>query len=255
MDPVAGGGAAAILVAVRLGIALRLVPLLGGRPLPWPAWLALVAALVPLAGSWVAPPPADDLGSWPAFAALLLGEAAVGAALGLLLRLALAVFELAGGMADAAVGGPGGSEDGEARGGPHGVLFTMWGVAAFLGMGGHRVLLAALRGSFAALPPGGIPAAAGGLEPGVVGLLAGGFAVALAVAGPLFVAGLAADLTAALWARIDPAGGPGSGAPALRTLAIHGTLVLFLAAGVALAADAASEGVARVARELSQNTS
>lgn len=249
------GGAAALLLAVRLGVALRLVPLLGGRPLPWGAWLALVAALLPIvAGALPAAPPV--VGGWPVLAASLAREAAIGACLGLLIRLALAVFETAGAMADVAARAfPGTGAEGSGPAGPHGTLFAVVGVAAFLATGGHRILIAAICGSFAAFPAGGLPAPAGALDSGAAGLAAGAFAVALAVAGPLFVAGLAADLSVALWARAEPAVASIASTQAARSLAVHVALVVFFGVGVALAADFAADGLARLPDALEANSS
>ncbi|HUT78531.1 MAG TPA: flagellar biosynthetic protein FliR [Polyangia bacterium] len=248
------GGVAALLLAVRCGVALRLIPLVGGRPLPWGAWLALVAALLPVVAGAMPVPPVIE--SWPFFAVSLAREAAIGACLGLLVRLALAVFETAGAMADAAVRAfPEPDAAGSGQVGPHGTLFTVVGIAAFLATGGHRILIAAICGSIAAFPAGGLPTPSGVLEFGAAGLAAGAFAVALAVAGPLFIAGLAADLAVALLARADPFVASGASTQAARSLAVHVALVVFLGAGVTLATEAAVEGLARIPGAFAVNSS
>jgi flagellar biosynthetic protein FliR len=240
------GGTAALLLAVRLGVTLRLLPLLGGRPLPWGAWLVLVVALLPVAAGALPLSPAIE--GWPLLFVSAAREAAIGACLGLLIRLALAVFEIAGGMADLAAHAfpaPEGSGDGPA--GAHGTLFAVVGIAAFLATGGHRVLIAAIRGSFAVFPAGGLPAPSGALETGAAGLMAG--------AGPLFVAGLAADLSLALWARAEPAVASIAAAQAARSLAVQVALVVFLGAGVALASEVAVEGLGRIPGAFAVNSS
>ncbi len=245
-------GVGALLVATRLAVALRLIPWLGGRPLPWGALLAAVAALTLLSCNGAAAPLGEgsEVRGWPSLAALLFREAAIGACLGLLVRLAMAVFETAGAMADVASRAfPAGGT------GPHGAFYDAVGVAAFLAMGGHRVLVAVLFGSLAAVPAGSGQPPPGLAEVGAIELVTGGFAAALAVAGPLFVAGMAADLVAALFTRAEPALAPGAGSQAARSLAVHVALVVFLGAGATLAADTAAEGLTRIAADLAENTS
>jgi flagellar biosynthetic protein FliR len=240
----------ASLLLIRVGVALRLTPFLGGRALPWPAWAGLSACValvllptVPASGSAAV----DTLGAW---LVLALREALAGAVLGLAARIAFSVLEMAGGLIDAAwpavfsIG-----SEGRAGRSPITTLYVLFGTAAFLLMDGHHALLAALAGSLACFPPTGIAAGvdplAAGLD-GAIGLFAGAFAFAVMVTAPVFVAGLAAELLAGLSERIAPVLGQGVGSQGLRTIAVQLALIAFLGVSVSAAVGFLRDGVERL---------
>jgi len=241
----------ASLVLLRVGIALRLTPFLGGRPLPLLPWAALSVCLVLVLGPpSLAPlePAALGLGGW---LALALREALAGGALGLAVRLAYSVLESAGGLIGDALpavfhlGAAGSSERA-----PIASFYVLFGTAAFLLMDGHHALVAGLAGSLAAFPPGGVDPTGSLLSTGLesaIGLFAGAFAFAVMVAAPVFVAGLAAEVFTGLAARIAPTLGQSAGSRALRTAAVQVALIAFLGASVTAAVGFLTDGIERIA--------
>jgi flagellar biosynthesis protein FliR len=239
--------APALLLLIRIGVALRLTPFLGGRPLPWLPWAGLsVCVTLVLLPAVVAPGAArvDGLGT---FVVLALRETLTGAALGLTARIAFSVLESAGGLLGAAlpaVFAGGGATD--ERRSPLASLYVLFGTAAFLLMDGHHALLAALAGTIECLPPAAIPAAADPLAAGIDGalaLFAGAFAWAVMIAAPVFVAGLAAELLSGLATRIAPVLGQGVGSQGLRTVVVQLALIAFLGATVTAAVGFLREGI------------
>jgi flagellar biosynthesis protein FliR len=220
------------LLSIRFAVALRLTPFMGGRPVPLLACGGLGAALAMV----ILP-----LGTVSAIGALgpgglllcALREAAIGAGLGAMARMAYSVLEIGGTLAGVATeigGGPG--DDGPP--GPLATLYVMTGIAAFLLMGGHRVLVGGLAASVRLFPVAG-GAGAGvpdGLLEGAVAILAGAFAFGVMMAAPLFVAGLFARIVIALVARAAPGLTEAAGVQSLRSLVVQLTAIAVLGAGV-----------------------
>jgi flagellar biosynthesis protein FliR len=241
----------ASLLAIRIGVALRLTPFLGGRPLPLLPWAALSACLVlVLAPTSLAPqePSAAGIGLWIAMA---LREALVGAVLGLAARIAFSVLESAGGLiGDAlpAVFRPGAGQVEQRT--PVASFYVLFGTAAFLAMDGHHALVSALAGSLSSFPPAGAAASGGLVEVGfdsILVLFAGAFAFAVMVAAPVFVAGLAAEVLTGLGARIVPALGQGAGTQGVRTVVVQVALIAFLGVSVTAAVGFLRDGIEQIA--------
>ncbi|BDG08948.1 flagellar biosynthetic protein FliR [Anaeromyxobacter paludicola] len=220
--------AGAGLHGLRLLPAALLSPLLGGPAAPPLARLSLAFGLGAVA--WSArggPPPPAGLDLLAAAAR----ELAVGVALGLAAALPVEAARAGGRLADTARG----ATLAELHVAPLrqresalGDLLAQWTVALAGATGGGRLVVAALLGSFEALPAGG-PASAGALLDS--GLLVAGELVGCAacLAAPAFAAVLAADLALALAARAVPQLAPGAAAAPAR--AALGMAAVALSAG------------------------
>ncbi|MBW2277861.1 MAG: flagellar biosynthetic protein FliR [Deltaproteobacteria bacterium] len=235
------------LLLVRVGVALRLTPFLGGRPLPLLPWAALSVCLVMVLGPSALAPfdsSAVGLGGW---LVLALREALTGAVLGLAAKLAFAVLELAGGLlGDALPAVFQANGTGREQRSPIASFYVLFGTAAFLLMDGHHALISALAGSLVSFPPVGAAPAGDLLSTGlesIVGLFSGAFAFAVMVAAPVFVAGLAAEVVTGLASRIAPALDQGAGSQGLRTIAVQLALVAFLGASVTAAVGFLRDGI------------
>ncbi len=178
----------------------RVMPAVGMLPLGGPApRLVLGAGLAALLAEWTSPPAVDAWG--------LAGEAALGAALGVLAAVPAHAAEALRGDGPEALGFAG----------------RVWTWAIFFGVGGPAMLLLALAASFRALP-----AAA---WPGVEAIVAAGGTLlhaAIVLGLPAWLTGLLAGPLAAL---VDRLGGAGSAlVPVLRPTLALGLLAATLPA-------------------------
>ena len=244
MDLLAGAtGVGLLLVWVRTAAVLLIVPILGGRPLPWWVALPLSAALSFALAPGAVPGAALTSGT---VLALAVREAAVGAVLGLSARIVFSIFESAGQLVGAAVDPEAAtSRDPDARS-SYTLFFAMVGVGAFLAAGGHRALVLALNGSFRTCAVGASEGARAGAD-AAVALFSGAFAGAVMIAAPAFAAGLAADGVAAIAVRLAPRGGFEANAPVLRAVCVQLAAVGVLAVAVQAGVDFLNEGLARAA--------
>jgi flagellar biosynthetic protein FliR len=239
---------AGALTLVRVAVALRLTPFLGGRALPWLAWaglsVAVTLALWPFAGQ----EPAAGVVGLPSLLVAGLREALVGAAFGLAARLAYGVLESAGALLAAAVltrPDPGAEE--LAPGSSLTGLFVLFGTAAFLLVDGHHALLAALVGSLRCVPVGGSIVLDHGVAPlleAALGLFSGAFAWAVMIAAPVYVAGLIADALVALVSRGIPVASLPGATGGLRALLVQLALIAVLAGAVTAAVGFLERGLA-----------
>ncbi len=235
MDAALGAiGAGLLLSWARAAAALLVVPILGGRPLPWPVALILSAAVATAVVPAGIPPAAA---SAPELALLALREAAIGLTLGLCARIAFAIFESAGGLVGAAAGL-------DRR--PFSSLYALAGVGAFLCAGGHHALVSAIAGSFRACPVGA-PLEATPFADAAAALFSSTFAGAVMVAAPAFVAALFAEAVAGISARVAPLAGIGESGAFLRAACVQVAAIAGLAAGVRLGVAILGEGLARAA--------
>jgi flagellar biosynthetic protein FliR len=197
--------AAGLWPAVRLLALFATLPVLSHRALPRQAKIGLALAIAFVLAPVLPEPPAVPLGS-PAALALLAQQAAVGAALGFAVRLALAAVELAGETIGLQMGlsfagffdlsNPQGSN-------AAGSLISLAATLLFLGMDGHLLAIGGLAESFAAFPVGGPGpglATAGELA------RAGGrvFEIGLSLALPMITVMLFANLALGVIARAAP---------------------------------------------------
>jgi len=202
---VAAWGPPFLLLLCRAAGLVGGAPLLGdqGVPAPVKAGLALSLALVLTA---VQGPglrlPRDPV----ALAAGLLGEACVGALLGLAVRFTFAGVGLAGELISVQMGlsMPSGLD-------PQSLMpvsavnqfLAQVSILAFLGVDGHHALLAALAQSLRLVPP--LQVALGGdVLAFLLGLFQASLVLAIRVAAPVSAAVLAATITLGLLSRIAP---------------------------------------------------
>jgi flagellar biosynthesis protein FliR len=220
---------------VRPGAAMLAAPMLGMRGLPVQLRIILALAIGIAASGRVAPSlPAGGMISVEGLV-LLAGEVLAGAALGFALQLAYAASLIAGEMIAAAMGLSFAGTADPSGGGNVPVVSSFLSVVAlllFLSADGHLLLIAATVQSYAALPPGGVPAADLGRVVAEFG--SSMFAAALAIALPVGFATLLVQLAMGLLART---------APQLNLFAVGlpaalGAGLVFLALALPLMADA-----------------
>lgn len=179
-----------VLVVARLAGLFAWGPLLGhgSVPLKYRAWLVLALALVVTpALQPVSPDVPLDVARGAELAWAGLGELAVGLGLGLGLQITLAALPMAGRLIDPQIGTALAEvfqPELGAEVAPSGQLLHQLGLAVFVMIGGHLLLVASLLDSFHALPPG----AAGLTQPAVDVLnqvLQQSMSLALRVAAPV----------------------------------------------------------------------
>ncbi len=215
------------LVAIRTGAALRLIPFFGGSPMPVLPWLALSAA-VALALTPIAAATGDPAPGGLAWLALAVKELFVGVAIGILVRLAFSVLEVAAGLVRI-FSDSGRTESRDTPSAPLSVAYVLLAAAAFLLVGGHHGLISGLAGTFRCLPPGSLQAPFETFGPSVaIGLFASAMGLAVLVSIPLLFAGAFAETFMGVVSRV--AGNRGGRAlrvalVELAAIAILGTLV------------------------------
>lgn len=201
------GGARVLPVAI-------MVPAFGGRHLPLQARLALGVLLAVL--GWSAIAAAYDAAGLDRAGPLLLllvaiRELAVGVAAGFVVTLAFHAAAAAGYLADVFRGAHAASVLAPAQAAdwpsPLGALYTMLATVIFLEIGGLSRVVSALMQSYAAIPLG--VRASSAVQMRNVGLVvalgsARLVAAALALAAPVLVASLLADLALGALARVAP---------------------------------------------------
>ncbi|MDJ0765211.1 MAG: flagellar biosynthetic protein FliR [Myxococcota bacterium] len=194
----------ASLVAIRIGAALRLVPFMGGSPLPVLPWLALTAALTliitPQAGP--IPPGGFSAMGWVASA---VKELFIGVIVGLLARIAFSVLALTGGFARlSSVSVPLGGDDTDGPGIPFARAYVLLGTGVFLLVGGHHAFLTGLAETIQTMPPGVFPGVGTEeiLDPRpAIRLFCTAMGTAVLISAPVFLAGLSADVIIGLMMR------------------------------------------------------
>ena len=84
-----------------------------------------------------------------------------------------------------------------------GAFYRLLGALAYLAIGGHRTLLAALARSYEVVPPGGVSFSGEWLEP-VVSMTGRVIVIGFRIAAPIFISGLLVNLVLMLIARAVP---------------------------------------------------
>jgi flagellar biosynthetic protein FliR len=194
-----------VLIALRLGVALVLTPVLAFGSVPRRFRVIFVfslAALLAAATGTRAAPGAQDVAG---FAGMAATEAILGALLAFGILTAFAAFQLAGRLLDLQLGfGVATLIDPATRGHAPllGTLLWMTGVAVFFAIDGHHALIGAFALSLQAVPPGSAPGEIA-LVPVVAqfGLM---FSFALAIAAPVMFVLLLVDTVVAVMARTMP---------------------------------------------------
>lgn len=150
--------------------------------------LALSLALGPALGPYT--PSVPDAPA--ALAALICGEALIGLAFGALVRLFLAALSVAGQVAGLQIGLAMAQAFDPAQGHSGALLsgfLSLAGVALLFAFDLHHVFLEGLRGGYALIPPGQIPAL-GDLADISLGVVADAFEIGVRMVAPLIVFGL-----------------------------------------------------------------
>lgn len=193
-----GGGQALLLALALLARLLPLVwvtPVFGARLIPRSGRVVVALALAmlcyPLAVARV--PPAGI--SW----LLLLGEVAVGLALGFVASLVFYAAQAAGSAVDLARGASNSEvllPQSGGRTSPMGSLYFQLSIVLFFALGGHRLLVGVIVSSYAVLPLGATPPSAEilPLVLYVARLTAEVMLLAVAWAAPVLAAALLADI-------------------------------------------------------------
>jgi type III secretion protein T len=221
--------APALLCALRLLPVAMTSPFLGGPLAPPAARAGLAFGLGAVAAHLCRASAPPDL---PGLAAAGAAELAAGLLLAFLASVPIEAARAAGRLTDTLRGAalaelhvaPIRQRESAA-----GDLLTHWVVVLAAWGGADRLLLRALLGSFAALPPGAPLAAAAAGELAVRGA-AELLACAVALAAPAAAGILAADLALSLAARTSPALGGAGAAPSARAAVGLGLLALSAAA-------------------------
>lgn len=201
-----GWAFAFVLVLSRAGAAVMLLPGFGeSEP---PAMLragfavALTMLLLPVVQPVLPAMPAD---AWR-LAGIVLTELLAGGLLGFLARLVALALPIAGQFVSSLVGLSNVLQPDAVFGGQATALTRLFGLAApvlFLGTGLYALPLSALAGSYGAIPPGTLLSAGDATE-SVVRAVGASFALALRLAAPFVLAGLAWQVALGLLARLVP---------------------------------------------------
>lgn len=221
-----------MLVFARVGTLVMLLPALGERFVPGRVRLALALfltlALVPVVRPLLPP----GAGRIEAALGLMLFELMVGLMIGLTGRLVVASLQTAGNFVSQAVGLGFAESVDPTQGGQAaaiGNFLTITGVALLFATDAHHMVIAAIRGSYIALPPGEAPPS-GDAARLALETMAKGFAIAVQIAAPFIVFGMIANLGLGVLSRLMPAlqvfflGVPGA--------VIVGFMILFAAIGL-----------------------
>lgn len=195
-----GGAAAFVLTLARAGGFVVALPGLGEEPVPVRVRLLLAATLsaAMLAGGLIPPTEASP--------ALLLGELALGLALGALVRIIAAAAALFGSIAAMQTGLASATIFDPAQTGPATLVTRFAALAAaatLLAADLHLVLIAGFARSYAAFPVGGLPDA--DFAPAAVAAAGSAMRAGVELAGPLIAYGLLFNLALGLASRAAPA--------------------------------------------------
>jgi flagellar biosynthesis protein FliR len=198
---------ATLLLSVRVAAAMMLAPVFGPTQIPGTVrvLLSLSIGVAIVAALPDAPALPDALGSTPRLAAAALGELVIGASLSFGFLAAYAATQVAGRVLDVQMGFGVASVLNPASEGFApllGSVFGMAAVAVFLGLDGHHVLVQALALSAHSVPPGAMSYTVDWdavlKQSGVM------FTFGTALAAPVMLALLLADVSMAVLARSMP---------------------------------------------------
>jgi flagellar biosynthetic protein FliR len=213
------------LVLVRPGMLVSTTPVFGGIHVPVPVRIAL-GIMLSLTIAPVVPPP-QSVGTL-GLVAVIGGEALIGIALGLGVRILVGAAELAGHLAGFQIGFSHASivdPQSGVRNNVVAALYANLAMVTFLGINGHHAVIRALAGSYEALPIGAA-GVSGPLAPLVAHMLGLVFVTGTRLAAPVVTALLLVEIVMGLVARAAPS----------LNLFIVGTPLRLLAGMLALAA-------------------
>jgi flagellar biosynthetic protein FliR len=193
-----------LLLSARVAAATMLTPIFGPTQIPGPvrAMIALALSAFLILATPVALAPVD---STAGLAVAALGELVIGASLAFAFLVAYSATQIAGRVLDIQLGYGAASVLNPTTQTPAplvGTVLAMAAVAVFLGMDGHHVLIRALALSIETYPPGTL---ATDLDVGELLQFSGKmFAFGLALAAPVMLSLLMADVALAVMARSMP---------------------------------------------------
>jgi flagellar biosynthetic protein FliR len=197
---------AALLIFVRVGAALMLLPGFGESYVPqrYKLLLALLLAalLAPVLGPSLPPLPASPL----TLAGYIGGEIVVGGFIGTIARIILSALETAGmvvslqlGLSTAVVFNPMATDQAPITGALYGLL----GILLIFMTDLHHMMLRAVVDSYAVFTPGKLPPVSD-LSSAVAHAVANSFALAMEIAAPFLVLGIVFFVALGLIARLVP---------------------------------------------------
>lgn len=193
-----------LLVAVRIGAALVMTPILSFGGIPAMTRVLLVLALAVALVSTVVVPPATTL-TFGSLLAAAAGELVIGGLLAFGIFTAFAAFQLAGRIMDLQMGfGVASLIDPATRTQSPllGTLLNLVALAVFFAVDGHHLVIRGLAYSLSQLPPGSSLAA---LDPAaMVAQFGAMFMFAVALAAPVIFVLLLVDVALAVMARTMP---------------------------------------------------
>jgi len=224
-------------VWLRVTPAIWLAPFPGGRMTPVMVKLGLSLLLALLLYPNVIPQVVDLRHAAPLYwGAVLVKEAAIGAALGFVVAIVFWGAEAAGSLVDTSRGDDPSPSAADASSSPLASLFLYLTIIIFILVGGHRVFLSTLGTSYQALPLAVFPASPGLGDFALLGIRLTGdlLLVALTLAAPVLATLFLADITMGLLGRLSGPVNIFSLFIPLRALLSIGVMVL----GVGLLADA-----------------
>ncbi len=195
----------ALVVFLRVGAAMALLPAFGEQSVPQRVRLFLGLAFTVVVAPAVAGPVAAGLAAPGAFPGLWISEPAIGLAFGLSLRLAVMALQIAGTIAAQSTSlSQAFSAAGVEPSPVVGQMLMMAGLALAVTAGLHLRLAAALIDTYQLFPPGTWPSAQDLLGWGV-GRISATFALAFALAMPFVIAALVYNVALGIINRAMPA--------------------------------------------------
>jgi len=230
VEPMIG---AAVLVFMRIGAFVALLPGFGEQTIPMRLRLAVVLAFTIICWPLVAPNLLGITAAFPALAVLMMIETAIGALMGLAVRLIVMALQIAGTMAAQATAV---SQIAGVAVTPEpmpaiGNVLVLAGLALALAAGLPAQAVRAIAESYAVFPAGVLPIA-GDVAAWGVARVASAFALGLTLAAPFVIAAFCYNLALGFLNRAMPALMVAFvGAPAITAGAL---LLLMLAAPVIL---------------------
>lgn len=203
--PIPDLAAAFLLTFARVGTLVMLLPGLGEALLPARLRLSLALALTLILLPIVRP--LLPTGTAPAaVVGTLIGEIAVGLVLGLATRAVMAALQTAGNIVASQIGLSYAMSVDPTAGGQEaaiGNFLTLLGVTLIFATDLHHLAIAAIRDSYALLPPVGVPDSGDAAKLAVMAV-GRGFALALRIAAPFVAFALLFNLGLGVLARLMP---------------------------------------------------
>ncbi|OHB78609.1 MAG: hypothetical protein A2W31_12425 [Planctomycetes bacterium RBG_16_64_10] len=194
------------LVLARVSGLVATAPIFGSQEIPLSVRALLAVMLTCLVMPLQSPPATAPMAALPDYLLGLAGELLIGLVLGLGIKILLVAMQLADQLISQ-LSGLSLADVFQPNLGTNVSVFAQFllsvALAVFVVLGGHRMVMAALLDTFAALPPGAAPAPAAVVEV-MTTLLAQSFALGIRTAAPAMTALLLATLVLGLISRTLP---------------------------------------------------